>query len=168
MEATDGGPTIGSTKRKPSKKAQKVQQRSKALPKKPPKQAPIVVPAFDFDRAKLLDLAVDIWKLDRNVKKAISLDDHRPIKSSLGKLSAYLGSYGIETRDYTGERYYENMNVRVLSFEESEEVDMPVIASTVKPAVIIDGELAIQASIIVKMPVQTDAEPVKEEQEKSE
>ena len=120
-------------------------------------QPPIIV---NLDEAKLIDLAVDVWKLDKNVKKAISLDENRPIKSSLGKLFAYLGYYEIDVRDYTGEKYYENMNVRILSSEEIEDQAFPIVLETVKPAVIVKGKLVSHASVIVGMPKSNKDEDI--------
>lgn len=125
-------------------------------------QPPIIM---NLDEAKLIDLAVDVWKLDKNVKKAMSLDENRPIKSSLGKLFAYLGYYGIDVRDYTGEKYYENMNVRILSTEEVENQAFPIVLETVKPAVIVNGKLASHASVIVGVPKNNKDEDLEKSEE---
>lgn len=161
------------TRKRAKKKSRQVRgliQRSASAKKKlgeseqktPEPQPPIIV---NLDEAKLIDLAVDVWKLDKNVKKAISLDENRPIKSSLGKLFSYLGYYGIDVRDYTGEKYYENMNVRILSTEEIEDQAFPIVLETVKPAVIVNGELVSHASVIIGVPKNNKDENLEKNEE---
>ena len=128
----------------------------------PESHPPIIV---NLDEATLIDLAVDGWKLDKNVKKAISLDENRPIKSSLGKLFSYLGYYGIEVRDCTGEKYHENMNVRILSTEEIEDQAFPIVLETVKPAVIVNEKLVSHASVIIGAPKNNKDENLEKNEE---
>lgn len=111
-----------------------------------------------FDEKKLLDLAVDIWKLEKNIGKAIDLEANRPLKSSLSKLRDYVGSYKIETLDYDGEKYHEKLNVKILSSEQDDGVSEPVIVETIKPAVLFDGKLVSHASVIINMPVDNSKE----------
>jgi len=108
-----------------------------------------------FDESKLVELAVDIWKLEKNVKKAISLDENRPIRSSLGKLAGYIESYGLSIRDYTGQRYHENLNVKVLSFEPADGVEPSTVIDTVKPAVFADGKLLSHGLVIVSQAAES-------------
>lgn len=161
------------TRKRAKKKSRQVRgliQRSASAEKKlgeseqktPESQPPIIV---NLDEAKLIDLAVDVWKLDKNVKKAISLDENMPIKSSLGKLFSYLGYYGIEVRDCTGEKYHENMNVRILSTEEIEDQAFPIVLETVKPAVIVNGKLVSHASVIIGAPKNNKDENLEKNEE---
>lgn len=116
-----------------------------------PVQTPKAI-LIGFDEKKLLDLAIDIWKLEKNIKKVLDIDENRQVKSSLKKLHEYVGSYKIETIDYDGEKYHENLNVKILSSEEKEDVKDPIIVETVKPTILIDGILAYHASVIINTP----------------
>jgi hypothetical protein len=105
-----------------------------------------------LDEKRVLDLAVDVWKLEKNIKKTVDIEENRPIKSSLNKLRDYIGAYKIETVDYDGEKYYENLNVKILSSEEKDNVYEPVVAETVKPAILLNGKLMSHASVIINIP----------------
>jgi molecular chaperone GrpE (heat shock protein) len=107
---------------------------------------------IDFDELKLRDLAIDIWKLEKNICKAIDIDEQRQIKSALSRLHDYLKSYRIELLDYDGEKYDEHLNIKVLSIEQSDELGESIIAETVRPAVLLDGKIISQAAVIVNEP----------------
>lgn len=146
-----------------------IQGKSKALPKYDDhanitsKQYTLGI--LDADTEKLIELANEIWRLHKHITKAISLDQHRSIRSSLNRLSSHLEYYKLEVFDYTGEKYNENMNIQVLSFEESLDVKTPTIIETVRPSIIMKGNLMSHASVIVGIPTSNNLNNCNEEKD---
>ena len=105
-----------------------------------------------LDEKKLFDLAIDIWKLEKSIKKVLDVEECRQIKSSLNRLRKYTESYGIETIDYDNEKFHDNHNVKILASEENADIEEPIIVETIKPAVLADGTLVSHATVIINTP----------------
>lgn len=103
--------------------------------------------------ASVLDVAIEVWRLQDRFKKlqsAMGRSDPA-ITFSIEKIQHVLKEIGIETRDYTGQIYNEGMSLDVLTFDYSPE-EKPInriVQETVSPAIFFDGKLQKMAQVIV-------------------
>lgn len=105
------------------------------------------------DLASVLDVAIEVWRLQDRFKKLQSATGRQDpaITFSIEKLQHVLREIGIETRDYTGQRYNEGMSLDVLTFDYSveEKPTNRVVQETVSPAIFFDGKLHKMSQVIV-------------------
>lgn len=105
------------------------------------------------DLSSLIDLAIEIWRLQDRFKKLQSATGRQDpsITFSIEKIQHILKEIGIETRDYTGQTYNEGMSLDVLTFDYSvgEKPTNRIIQETVSPAIFFDGKLHKMAQVIV-------------------
>lgn len=103
--------------------------------------------------ASVLDVAIEVWRLQDRFKRLQSATGRSDpaITFSIEKIQHVLKEIGIETRDYTGQKYNEGMSLDVLTFDYSAEekpIDR-VVQETVSPAIFFDGKLHKMAQVIV-------------------
>jgi hypothetical protein len=105
------------------------------------------------DLSSVLDVAIEVWRLQDRFKKLQSTTGRQDpsITFSLEKIQHVLREIGIETRDYTGQTYNEGMSLDVLTFDYPVEQKPTnrVVQETVSPAIFFDGKLHKMAQVIV-------------------
>ena len=105
------------------------------------------------DLSSVIDLAIEIWRLQDRVKKLESAARRQDpsIAFSIDKIQHVLKEIGIETRDYTGQTYNEGMSLDVLTFDYpvEEKPTNRIVQETVSPAILFDGKLHKMAQVIV-------------------
>jgi hypothetical protein len=105
------------------------------------------------DLSSVIDLAIEIWRLQDRVKKLESAARRQDpsIAFSIDKIQHVLKEIGIETRDYTGQTYNEGMSLDVFTFDYAveEKPTHRIVQETVSPAIFFDGILHKMAQVIV-------------------
>lgn len=98
-----------------------------------------------------INLALIVHSLKKYSQKLVDennlSDKSRPINTSLSKLEEFIRSLGIETFDYTGQKYNEGMNVIIVDTVKTDTA-VDIIRETIEPAVIIDGNLVKKARVV--------------------
>ena len=98
-----------------------------------------------------INLALIVHSLKKYSKKLIDennlVDKSRPLNTSLNKLDEFIRLLGIETFDYTGQKYNEGMNVIIVDTVKTD-TTVDIIRETIEPTVIIDGNLVKKARVI--------------------
>jgi hypothetical protein len=106
-----------------------------------------------LDFSLVLDVAVEVWRLQDRFKKLQSETKRQDpsITFSIEKIQHVLKEVGIETRDYTGQTYNEGLSLDVLTFDYpvEEKPSNRVVQETVSPAIFLDGKLHKMAKVIV-------------------
>jgi len=104
------------------------------------------------DAQSMVELATEVWRMERRFEKLgedVSENHRRGLESSLQRMKRYLEKNDVETRDYTGQKYNDGMNVDVLLVEKDESVGDPLVKETVEPAILHKGQIIRKAKIIV-------------------
>ncbi len=102
---------------------------------------------------ELAELAIEVWRLELRLSKAINnLEDtqKKSIMVSLGKIKRYLEKQDIETIDFTNKKYNEGLSLEVLSIEKEKNLDEEIITETIEPSVLLKGKVLKKAKVIVK------------------
>ena len=100
----------------------------------------------------VVDLAIDIWRLDKKlykVKDKLNEDENKSLDNSLDRLRRFVKKNDIEVIDYTGQKYNDGMNLDVLQFEKEPGLKHPIVFQTHEPAVSHLGKLYRKAKVIV-------------------
>ena len=105
------------------------------------------------DLSSVIDLAIEVWRLQDRVRKLQSATgrDDPSIAFSIDKIQHVLRQIGIEAREYTGQAYNEGMSLDVLTFDypADEKPTRRVVQETVSPAIFFDGKLHKMAQVII-------------------
>lgn len=107
---------------------------------------------FDPKIDKIVDLAVDYWRLKKHVEKIkpqLAAEDMKRIENTMRRIENYLHDNDIEVTDYTGRSANDGINVKVLSVEQDPSIKKPVIKETITPAVSYKGSLRKQSEVII-------------------
>lgn len=100
----------------------------------------------------LVDLAIDIWRLEKRIVKLLSTlpeNQQKGLGNSIQKLKKYLQMYDIETVDYTEQKFNNGLNLDVLSTEKDPSLAEPIIKETIEPTIIYKGQVVRRAKIVV-------------------
>lgn len=107
---------------------------------------------FDPKIDKLIDLAIDHWRLKKNVEKVksqLSEEDAKRIDSSICRVENYLRENDIEVNDYTGRSANDGINVDIISVEQDPSLKKPIIKETIIPAVLYKGSLRKKSQVVI-------------------
>ncbi len=105
-----------------------------------------------IELSSIIDLSVEIWRLEKRILKSASLLPEIQIKgleNSIQKLKRYVERYDIEILDYKNQKYNEGYNFDVLSVEKDESVFEPTIKETIEPTIMHKGQVVHKAKIIL-------------------
>ncbi len=100
----------------------------------------------------LIQLSIDFWRLERKIfgaKKKLTDKEKQSFDFSTSRIKNQLSKFDIEIKDYTQEKYYEGLNVDVISAEKHKTIKEPVIKETIEPAIIVKGQLVKRAKVIL-------------------
>jgi len=100
----------------------------------------------------LIDLAVEVWRIEqRIIKSASSLPEQqlKGLENSVQKLKRYLSKYDFEILDYKNQKYNDGLNLDILSIEKDLSLAEPVIKETVEPTILCKGQVVRKAKIIL-------------------
>ena len=107
----------------------------------------------NIDINKLINLSVDIWRLEEKISKIDYLkeNDNEKIYVSLDRLKKFIKNINIELKSFSWEKYSEDINFYELKAVEDTNTENlnNIIKETIEPAIIINWEILKQASIIV-------------------
>jgi len=105
-----------------------------------------------IDIKDVVDLAIDIWRLDKKlfkVKDKLNEDENKSLDNTIDRLKRFVKKNNIEVKDYTGQKYNGGTNVDVLQYEKEPGLKHPIIFLTHEPAVSHLGKLYRKAKVIV-------------------
>lgn len=107
----------------------------------------------NIDINKLINLSVDIWRLEEKVSKIDYLkeQDTEKISVSLDRLKRFVKDLEIELKSFSWEKYSEEINFYELKAVEDTNIESlnNIIKETIEPTIIVNWEILKQASIIV-------------------
>ena len=107
---------------------------------------------FDPKIDKLVDLAIDHWRLKKHIEKVkpqLSPEDTKRIDNSLRRVESYLHENDIEVSDYTNRSANDGINVDVVSVEQDPSLKKPIIKETIIPAVSYKGSLRKKSQVVI-------------------
>jgi len=101
----------------------------------------------------LIQLAVDYWRLNKkinSISKNLTEKEKQSLSFTLDRIKKHIDRFDIEIKDYTNEKYYEGLNVEVISVvKHKKPLKDSLIKDTIEPAIIIKGLLVKKAKVIV-------------------
>jgi molecular chaperone GrpE (heat shock protein) len=100
----------------------------------------------------LVDLAVEIWRMDQRLAKSMSTlpeNQQKGLQISIEKLKRYVGKYDIEILDYTNQKFNDGLNLDILSVEKDSTLPAPVVKETIEPTILVKGQVVRKAKIIL-------------------
>ncbi len=100
----------------------------------------------------LVDLAVEIWRMDQRLAKSMSAlpeNQQKGLQISIEKLKRYVGKYDIEILDYTNQKFNDGLNLDILSVEKDPSLPAPVVKETIEPTILVKGQVVRKAKIIL-------------------
>lgn len=100
----------------------------------------------------LIQLSIDNWRMAKKIKeveKKLSNKEKLSLNFSMERIEKQLGKFDIEIKDYTNERYYEGLNLDIISSEKHKSIKEPIIKDTIEPAIIVKGQLVKRAKVII-------------------
>ena len=107
----------------------------------------------NIDINKLINLSVDIWRLEEKISKIDYLkeQDNEKISVSLDRLKKFIKDLDIELKWFSWEKYSEEINFYELKAVEDTNIENlnNIIKETIEPAIIVNWEILKQASVIV-------------------
>lgn len=100
----------------------------------------------------LISLAVEFWKIKKKLLPVMDMDSLRWLSFILEKSEKILSSNKIELLDYEWEKYLEWISwISVISKEVNENMDHPIIHTTVEPWILMDWKLLKPSKVVVMM-----------------
>jgi len=100
----------------------------------------------------LVDLAVEIWRMDQRLAKSMSAlpeNQQKGLQISIEKLKRYVGKYDIEILDYTNQKFNDGLNLDILSVEKDPSLPAPIVKETIEPTILVKGQVVRKAKIIL-------------------
>lgn len=101
----------------------------------------------------LIQLATDYWRLNKkvnNISKNLAEKEKQSLSFTLDRIKKHIERFNIEVKDYTNEKYYEGLNVDVISVVKHKKPSKDsLIKDTIEPAIMVKGLLVKKAKVIV-------------------
>ncbi len=100
----------------------------------------------------LVDLAVEIWRMDQRLAKSMSAlpeNQQKGLQISIEKLKRYVGKYDIEILDYTNQKFNDGLNLDILSVEKDPSLPSSIVKETIEPTILVKGQVVRKAKIIL-------------------
>ena len=100
----------------------------------------------------LVDLAVEIWRMDQRLAKSMSAlpeNQQKGLQISIEKLKRYVDKYDIEILDYTNQKFNDGLNLDILSVEKDPSLPAPIVKETIEPTILVKGQVVRKAKIIL-------------------
>lgn len=107
---------------------------------------------FDPKVDKLVDLAVEHWRLKNHIEKVksqLSPEDTKRIENSVRRIENYLHENDIEVDDYTGRSANDGINAEVISVEQDPTLKKPIVKEVIVPAVSYKGSLRKKSQVVI-------------------
>lgn len=102
--------------------------------------------------ADLVDLAVEIWRVEQRIAKSASSIPEIQLKgldNSILKMRRFLEKSDIEVIDYKDTKYNEGLNLDILSIEKDPTIQTPQVKEVVEPTILCKGQVVRKAKIIL-------------------
>ena len=111
-------------------------------------------PAGTIPISSLVDLALEIWRVEGRCKKLLASDhnkDDLTLRFSMEKIRHSLRTIGLEIKDPFGEHYQEGLSLDVLAFDcpDCEPLEHRIVQETISRAIYFNGQLVKLAQVIV-------------------
>lgn len=101
----------------------------------------------------LTQLAIDHWRLNKkivDISKSLTEKEKQSLNFSLDRIKHHISRFDIEVKDYTNEKYFDGLNVEVISVEKHKHPSKEsIIKDTIDPGVTVKGLLVKKAKVIV-------------------
>lgn len=101
----------------------------------------------------LMDLAVEVWRIDQKLSKAVGKlgeNQSKSLENSMNKIKKFIERYDLEVRDYTGQKYNSGLSaIDVLSVEKDSSISEDTVKETVEPAILLKGQIVKKAKVIL-------------------
>ncbi len=120
----------------------------------------------EMSQSEIWKLAIEIWKLEKRLKKIETLSDEDVKATSflLNRMYKIIEGYDVQLVDYTGQKFLEGMAwIDILSAETDKDIDFPIIWETMTPLVIIWWKIDQRSKVVIKTP-ENVVEEVKEKE----
>lgn len=109
--------------------------------------------AISPETNKIINLWIDTWRLESRLNELINLSEleKEKIQNSLNRVKKYTTDYNFEIKEFTWEKYSEEINIYELKATENTDNKVLdwIIKDTIEPAVINNWNIIKQAKIIV-------------------
>lgn len=108
-----------------------------------------------IDVTKVVDLAVEVWRLKNRLKKynlKITDDQSKLIDNSFERINRFFDACEIGIKDYTGSKYIDELNIDPISFETKPGLGQPMIIETLEPQISIRDKVFKKSKVIVGNP----------------
>jgi len=105
----------------------------------------------------LVKVATDAWRMQRKMVEpdsTVPKEEFKRVYRHIDSIMDALAEAQIELRDPTGANYDSGMALRVVSFEDMENVNRETVKETIKPAILWKGQLVQHAEVIIGTPVE--------------
>ncbi len=99
---------------------------------------------FTPEVKNLVNLAIDIWKISKNIKK----EDER-LNHLILRLNSHLSKFDISITDYTHQVINEDLNLDVLEIRNDPSLENNFVISTEAPSVFYKERLVEKAKVII-------------------
>ena len=101
----------------------------------------------------LMDLAVEIWRIDQKLSKAtgkLGESQSKALENSMNKIKKFIDRYDLEIKDYTGQKYNAGLSaIEIVSVEKDPSVSEDIVKETLEPAILLKGQLIKKAKVIL-------------------
>ncbi|MFZ1736233.1 MAG: hypothetical protein WAU31_04835 [Candidatus Moraniibacteriota bacterium] len=107
---------------------------------------------FSVSVGDIIDLAVEIWRMEQRIAKSIaglSENQGKSLESSIQKLRRYIEKYDIEIVDYKDMKYNEGLNLDILSIEKDPTLQGSKIKEVIEPTILCKGQVVRKAKIVL-------------------
>lgn len=109
----------------------------------------------EMSQSEIWKLAVEIWKLEKRLKKIDNLsdDDVKATSFLLNRMYKIIEWYDVQLLDYTGQKFLEWMaGIDILSAETDKDIDFPIIWEVMTPLVVIGWKIDQRSKVVIKTP----------------
>jgi molecular chaperone GrpE (heat shock protein) len=103
----------------------------------------------EVDAGALAEVATAVWRLRNKLRNT---EDGAGMTRYVRGVEDALAGAGVETRQYDGTAFDSGLRIRVLAFEPTEGLAREEIIETVRPAVLLNGDLLRMGEVIVGTP----------------
>jgi hypothetical protein len=100
----------------------------------------------------LARVAVNTWALRRKTMQMPESAESNALKVHVDAVHGALQEIGVEIQEYSSQPYYPGLSVEILAFQPSPGIERDTITSTIRPAILLDGQIIQRGQVIVATP----------------
>jgi len=102
-------------------------------------------------------LVSGLWRVRKNILSGGQMEtpqQKRRVVRAVESAWDAMASHGIEAKDYSGEKYAAGAALKVIVFQQAQDVTVDTIAETVKPTIFFKDALIQRGEVVVSTPAQ--------------